>query len=244
MLHAFSDKSVLKKIKARELVGISVWKGNRFIDMAHAAAIKDAIGNNIASLDSTIFRVVKYKDSVSGEQQIFLVDGQHRQHVIKKYYEREVLFATSFDVLVHEKTVESESEAIEYFNAINNVKPQQDSDPKMLANKYIVALETHYKKGKLIRPEGKATKRPFLSNDLLRAALEDNAGMLRQSSEFVARFVEKVDAWNKKKLAEYEIGSALIQTKEKSVLDSCIEKKFVLAFDVRLPWIKECLVVT
>jgi len=33
----------------------------------------------------------------------------------------------------------------------------------------------------------------------------------------------------------------LIETKEQSVLKSCTDKKFILAFDSKLPWIKECL---
>jgi len=238
MIHTFSDTSVLKKIKAKELAGIQVWKGNRFIDKEHSKNIASAI-NKIESLDSTIFRVVKYKDGTI--EQKYLVDGQHRQLVIKNYFEETTLFPTNFDVLVHEKTVDSEAEAIEYFNAINNVKPQQDNDPKILANKYILALEKHFVK--LIRPEGKGTKRPFLSNDLLRTELEKNASMLKQSNEFVKRFVERVDAWNKKKIKDYEL--SLIERKEDSVLSvlkSCIDKKFVLAFDPKLPWIKECLI--
>jgi hypothetical protein len=237
MLCSFSDGSVLRKIKAKELVGVPVWKGNRFIDLAHAELIKSAIGGVINALDSTIFRLVKYKDSVSGQEQTYLVDGQHRQHVIKKYYEEHYILPINFDVMVHEKTVDSESEAIEYFNAINNVKPQQDNDPKMLANKYILALEKKFVK--LIRPEGKATKRPFLSNDLLRVALEGNAGLLRQGDAFVRRFIERVDAWNTKRIRDYELG--LIERREETVLDTCLKKKFILAFDARLPWVKECL---
>ena len=234
MLHTFSDKSTLQKIKAKELTGIQVWRGNRFIDLEHAERIKSAVGERIESLDSTIFRLVKYMDG--SIEQKFLVDGQHRQHVIKRYYEENYILPINFDVLVHEKFVESEAEAIEYFNAINNVKPQQDNDPKTLPNKYIIALEKKFPK--LIRLEGKSTKRPFLSNELLRKVLEENASLLRQSNEFVNRFVEKVQAWNKKMIPQYEISST---QKKDSVLDSCIKKGFVLAFDQKLPWIKECL---
>ena len=236
MIHTFSDTSVLKKIKAKELVGIQVWKGNRFIDNDHVNKIKSAIGDRIESLDSTIFRVVKYKDG--DVEQKYLVDGQHRQEVIKKYYEENYILPINFDVLLHEKIVDSEAEAIEYFNAINNTKPQQDNDPKILTNKYILALEKHFVK--LIRPEGKGTKRPFLSNDLLRTELQKNASMLKQSNEFVKRFIQRVDAWNKKRINDYDLG--LIETKELSVLKSCIEKKFILAFDSKLPWIKDCLI--
>jgi len=232
MIHTFNDKSILVKMKAKELIGIPVWKGNRFIDLEHAQQISSAI-ENISNLDSTIFRVVKYMDNTT--EQKYLVDGQHRQHVIKKYYEDNYLFPNNFDVLVHEKTVDSEAEAIEYFNVINNVKPQQDYDPKRMADKYVLALENKFPK--LIRF---GTKRPFLSNDLLRKVLEENVTMLKQSNEYVKRFIERVDAWNKKKIQEYNLG--LIETKEQSVLKSCTDKKFILAFDIKLLWIKECLI--
>jgi len=237
MIHTFNDASVLVKMKAKELVGIPVWKGNRFIDVAHAEHIGNAI-ENISTLDTTVFRVVKYKDVINGNTQKYLVDGQHRQHVLKKYYENHNIlyaFANNFDVLVHEKTVDSEADAIEYFNAINNVKPQQDCDPKRMADKYIVALEKAFVK--LIRF---GTKRPFLSNELLRKGLEENVSMLKQSNEYVQRFITRVETWNKKKIESYQFG--LIETKEHTILESCIKKGFILAFDPKLPWIKECLV--
>lgn len=241
-LFTFSDGSILYKIKARELANIPVWKGNRFIDLAHANEIRSEIGSNINSLDSAIFRTVKYKDGEA--EQRFLVDGQHRQYVLRKFYEADPVLpelAPNFDLLVIEKTVDSEADAIEYFNILNNVKPQQDHDPKLLANKYILALERHFKK--LIRPEGKATKRPFLSADLLRKALEAKAPLLKQRQEAVTAFVERVAAWNTKKITEYELGTAFAPAKEQSILASCLEKKFVLAFDPKLQWISECLTV-
>jgi hypothetical protein len=237
MLHTFSDGSVLYKIKAHELISIPVWKGNRFINLDHANQIKKEIGDAIQTLDSSIFRVVKYKDGKI--EQKFLADGQHRQYVMRKYYEENVLFALNFDVILIEKTVDSEADAIEYFNTLNNSKPQQDNDPKLLANKYILAMIKQFKIH--IRPEGKTTKRPFLSSDALRKVLEENATLLKQSNDSVKLFIEKVDSWNKKKINEYELRSAFIQTKEQSVLSNCIDKKFVLAFDVKLPWVKECL---
>ena len=236
MLHTFSDGSILQKIKAKELVSIPVWKGNRFIDIEHANRIRSAIGDNIQTLDAAIFRIVKYKDG--DIHQRYIVDGQHRQYVLQKYYEEHVLFALNFDVVTIVKTVESESDAIEYFNVVNNVKPQQDSDPKLTANKYVLALVKQYPK--LIKPDGKATKRPFLSSDTLRKVLEENAQLLKQSKENIDIFLKKVDAWNKKKMNEYAVGS-VSQAKDRSVLDSCLEKGFVLAFDQKLPWVKESL---
>ena len=64
--------------------------------------------------------------------------------------------------------------------------------------------------------------------------------MLKQSSGSIAAFIKKVDAWNKKMITEYEVGSAF-NAKDRTILENCIKKEFVLAFDVKLPWIKECL---
>ena len=241
MLHTFLDGSVLRKIGVRELIHIPVWKGNRHIDLQHATQIQKEVGDNITVLDSTIFRVVQYNDD--GVQQTYLIDGQHRQYVLRKYFE-ENMFMPTFDVLVVEKKVEEESDAIEYFNTLNNVKPQFENDTKLLANKYINALLKVYNKTKgtsMIRPEGKATRRPFLSSDALRAGLEEHGKLLKQSKECIQCFLERVEAWNKKKLAECEIQSLYMNQKNKQLVEACLEKKFVLALDPKLPWIYECL---
>ena len=237
MLHTYRDSSVLTKINAKELAMIPVWRGNRYIDNAHAEKIKESIGHNIELLDNAIYSVVIYKEGNTIQK--YLVDGQHRQHVLRKYFEENMLFPCNFPVLVREKIVEDEAEAIEYFNTINNVKPQYEDDKKLLANKYLLTLMKKFPT--LIRPEGKATKRPFLSSDLLRKVLEENSALLKQSNDIITNFVEKVTAWNIKKITEYEIGSLIVHNKDKSVLESSLDKKFVLAFDVKLPWVKECL---
>jgi hypothetical protein len=241
MLHTFSDKSILKRISAKTLVGIPVWRGNRHIDMNHVNQIKNDIGDDIQKLDKTVFHVVIYNED--NKLQKYLVDGQHRKSVIQSYFE-ENFCIPDFDVLVIEKKVEDESEAIEYFNTINNVKPQHDDDINNMVNKYIKALEDKFNKDKkniLIKPVDKTTKRPFLSSALLRKVLEEHGTLLKHSKEFIKNFVNKVEIWNKKKIQEYELGSIYIATKERSILESCLEKRFVLAFDSKLPWIQECL---
>jgi len=241
MLHTFSDKSILKRISAKTLVGIPVWRGNRHIDNNHANQIKNDIGDDIQKLDKTVFHIVMYKED--SKLQKYIVDGQHRQFVIKSYFE-ENFCIPDFDVLIIEKMVEDESEAIEYFNIINNVKPQHDNDVNNMVNKYIKVLEEKFNKDKknlLIKPLDKTTKRPFLSSALLRKVLEEYGSLLKNSKEFMKNFVTKVEEWNKKKIEEYTLGSVFVATKERSILESCVEKKFVLAFDPKLPWIKECL---
>ena len=66
--------------------------------------------------------------------------------------------------------------------------------------------------------------------------------MLKQSSDSITAFIKKVDAWNKKMITEYEVGSAF-QAKDRTVLENCIKKEFVLAFNPQLPWVRECLVI-
>jgi hypothetical protein len=215
-LYTFSDpSSTLKKINVRELLTIPVWRGNRYIDRVHAAQIQQDVATNPSSLDTTIFRVIKYREGAT--QQTFLIDGQHRQHVLREEFTKALshqsphqspnpLEAFTFDVLVIEKEVEGESEAIEYFNTLNNVKPQFETDPKLLANKYIQALEAAFNppRNPLIRPEGKTTRRPYLSSDRLRAVLEDpeNVRYLKQSKEALATFVARVKEWNEEQLRD------------------------------------------
>jgi hypothetical protein len=240
MLHQFHDNSVLKTLSCRELIMIPVWRGNRYIDDTHVQQIKKDIGDAVERLDTTVFRVVKYMDGAT--QQVYLIDGQHRQRVLCDYFTKGGVLK-EFNVLVMEKEVEGESEVIELFNTLNTVKPQLETDPKLLANKYIAALEKQFntsKKNTLIRPEGKATKRPFLSSDALRTALEANSSHLKQSNAVVEQFVAKVVGWNERMLREFEIDSACGK-KDKKIIDSCLEKKFTLAYDNLLPWVKECL---
>lgn len=241
MLHICSDGTIFRKCNVRELIGIPVWRGNRHIDMEHVKQIKQDVGDNISCLDTTIFKVIKYKEN--DVEQRWLVDGQHRQTVIRLHFQ-ENFFIPDFDVVMTEKEVDGESDAIEYFNTLNNVKPQHENDPRLLTNKYIAALEKHFnvnKKAPLIKPEGKTTKRPYLSSDALRGELEKWVTMLKQSSASVEKFIRCVDEWNKRKVSEYELGLIYCHPKEYNIVGVCVEKKFMLALDARLGWVNECL---
>jgi hypothetical protein len=247
-MHTFADGSCLRKISAKELVMIPVWKGNRILDQGHAENIRKALCQKIHYLDSNPFRVVQYKETNAANQpilQTFLIDGQHRAHAIRQHF-AETMCEPDFTVLVIEKHVESESEAIDYFNAINNVKPLQWAhDPKLLANKYVLALANEFNKGSskqdLIRI-GKTTKRPFLSGDALREAFEKVASQLKHEPEHIQLFVAKVVQWNAKALVELQF--QLLNEKESkhvSMMESVEKRKFALAYNPKLPWIRECL---
>lgn len=245
MIHTFNDGSHLVRMNVRELITLPVWKGNRILDVVHANKISAAIGGNIKSLDSAVYRVIKYMELSTTNtlvEQKYLIDGQHRAHVLRKYYD-ENLCVPDFDVLVMEKSVDSETDAIEYFNALNNVKPQHwNHDPALLTNKYIAAIEARFnidKRNPLIRQKG--TKRPFLSVDKLRETLGANVDKLRQTTGDVKKFVDAVVLWNTAELKKIQLRLLNPSEKDSGVIENCLEKKFALALDMRLPWVRVCL---
>ena len=161
MIHTFNDGSVMTVMSSHDLLQIPVWKGNRILDIAHSEEIKKAVGDNIRLLDHSPFRVVRYKEIDINNNMIeqkYIIDGQHRAIIIKAYTDCNPL--DHFNVLVIEKAVDSEADAIEYFNTINNVKPQQwKQDISLLTNKYILAIEKEYNyRPTLVRAAASAAK--------------------------------------------------------------------------------------
>lgn len=244
MLHTYNDGSVLRLMKAKDLITIPIWKGNRILDEGHAKSIKDAVGSNVQRLDSG-FSIIKYDEKNSDNKTItvsYLIDGQHRASVIREFY-RENYCEPDFDLTVTELVVESESDAVEYFNKINNVKRQHwKTDPTLLVSKYIVALEKKYntnKKTPLIRLG--STHRPYLSSERLREVLKVNSSLLKQSSEDVSAFVEKVHRKNRELLNEIQIEIALPNPKDVKIKEKANDLQFALACDPSLSWIRAIL---
>ena len=137
LLHTYNDGSYLYKMSARSLSKIPTWKGNRNIILEHIHNIKQAIGNNITLLDSG-YKIIQYSETDNTGTIIkssYIIDGQHRKTILAEYFESNKN-ATDFIVTVTELHVDSEDDAIEYFNKINNVKPiQYEEDTNMIINK-------------------------------------------------------------------------------------------------------------
>ena len=163
LLHLYSDGSKLYKMSALSLCRIPIWKGNRIIDLDHVQNIKESINSKAFLLDSgyKTIQYEEYDESNKPVKKTYLIDGQHRISVVVNYFDT-VENAPDFMVTITEIKVESELEAIEYFNKINNVKPIQfQEDPNLLVNKYLQKLISSYPvKSKLFRTG--ATKRPYL----------------------------------------------------------------------------------
>jgi hypothetical protein len=243
MLHTFHDGSVLLTIGARELVSIPTWKGNRVIDRVHVHEIQTAIGDDIHSLDNG-YKIIEYEEiDTSGKPflQSYIIDGQHRAEVVRNYFLNN-LCEPDFKVVTQKKQVSSELEAIAYFNAINNVKPQNYSDPNLVANKYIQELEKAFNKTKQSLMRTGKVNRPYLSVDKIREVLLQNTPKLKESEDNIKAFVDKVLVWNNERLKKSDIENLnMTKSTDISVIAKSVKLQFMLAVKPKLPWIEECL---
>jgi hypothetical protein len=217
---------------------LPIWKGQRIMDNCHAYEIKCSVGGNVHSLDSG-YHVVKYNEETADGtlvESTYLIDGQHRASVIRDFYASSL--CDDFYVTVTEKTVASEAEAIECFNKINNVKVQQwKSDPNLLINSYMSALEKAFNKPKSLLIHPGAAKRPYLSSDTLRAALHAQTGLIK-GGDAVARFVTAACEYNTVCTTRLSIELLSSSTRNDKIKERSIKVNFALAYDPRLDWIR------
>jgi len=234
MIHTFYDGSSLRLIKASALIATPVWKGNRILDTTHVAAIQVAVGANLRSLDSG-YCIIKYPELDASNNTVlasYVIDGQHRRAVLKAAFETPFAFEADFDVVVKEKHVTSESEAITYFNQINNSKPQQwKHDKKLLANNYIIALEGEFnvkKRHPVIRMG--ETRRPYISAEKVREQLV--LCELKSDTASVMAFLTRAKAWNRKQCEEVQVRLAIEpEMKDASMWNKALELEFMLGMD-------------
>ena len=240
MLHTLHDGSAVRAISAKELVQIPIWKGNRTIDLAHAAHIRDAIGSRIQELDFG-YKIICYNETDTygvTVMQKYLIDGQHRAHVLREYFLNNMC-SEDFTVVVIEKIVQSETEAIDFFNAINNVKAQRwNTDPKLLVNQYIATMEKQFNVGGRRFIRNGATKRPYLGVDRLRDAL--SAVQLPQEQNRIHEFCQRAAARNAQLLEQLPF-ILLSNIREGKYYEHAAEVGFMLAVDLKMRWVSDVL---
>jgi len=224
---------------SRELIALPIWKGQRILDRTHSDSIKTAVGSNVQSLDSG-YSIVKYKEETTDGTFVvssYLIDGQHRASVIRDYY-KETICEPDFNITVVEKEVETETDAIEYFNKINNVKAQQwRMDPNLIINNYISALEKAFNKDKKCLRIRKATLRPYLCSEKLREAFIANTKLLKNSNDAITKFVNNVLKYNKELIAKFSLDLTQEDNKESKLKQRALDIKFCLAHDTKLKWV-------
>jgi hypothetical protein len=241
LIHTYSDSSKLYRVAASVLLRIPVWKGNRIIDLEHVKNIKESINYKGYLLDSG-YKTIQYDELDENNKPIkktYLIDGQHRMSVLADYFEN-VSDAKDFPVTVTEIRVQSELDAIDYFNKINNVKPiQYKEDPNLIVNKYIQQLIASYPvKSKFFR--NGATKRPYLSVDKFRDALTKKIDTLQKISP--ENFIKECKLINTKIIQELEIRSLNEKDKELKLITRILELEFALAWDDKFKWLDTILI--
>jgi hypothetical protein len=160
------DGSVWKRISASKLCLYPIWNGNRIIDQYHIKTLEEKI-TDPKLLNNSLFRTITYWN-MDDTMETFIIDGQHRVEILKKY----LIKNPDFDVIVTDKILSSDKEAIDYFNIINSNKNiNWKEDPILIANKFVAVFEMEFnnKFGNVIRP-GK-TRKPYLSSDKIREEL-------------------------------------------------------------------------
>ena len=225
-LHTYSDGSILRVMDASALIHIPIWKGQRNIDPSHVKNIKDSTRAYL--LDSG-YKIIQYEED--GLKKSYLIDGQHRLSVVKDYFKTKTIEDEYFEnpikdfkVTVTEMSVDSEADAIDYFNRINNVRPiQYEEDPNLIINKYILGIDKAF-------PGMIKIKRPYLSSDKLRDALKTKINSLKKLS--VDDFVNECKKQNRKMIQYIK---TIKKEKDKKLIDRMIELDFALAWDLK--WI-------
>jgi hypothetical protein len=225
-LHTYSDGSILRVMDASALIHIPIWKGNRHIDLDHVKNIKESTKAYL--LDSG-YKIIQYEED--GIKNSYLIDGQHRRFVVNDYFKTKTIEDEYFEnpikdfkVTVTEMTVDSEADAIDYFNRINNVKPiQYEEDPNLIINKYILGIDKAF-------PGMIKTKRPYLSSDKLRDALKTKINSLKKLS--VDDFVNECKIQNTKMIQHIK---TVHRKKDENIIKRMIELDFALGWDLK--WI-------
>jgi hypothetical protein len=240
ILHTYYDGSRLFKMSARALCQIPIWKGNRIIDPFHVENIKKSIKNNITMLDSG-FKIIQYQEEDENFKMIrksYLIDGQHRLSIISEYFQN-LPDSSDFIVTVTEIRVDSESDAISYFNKINNVKPIQfQEDMNMIINRYLDKLITSFPINMKLMRTG-ITRRPYLSLDKFRIILQKHIEHLKLIP--IETFVEFCKNINEEILIELKKRSENKNEKEIKIIIKTIELDFGLAWDDKFTWINKLI---
>lgn len=236
VIHTLNDGSTLCTVSAKEFITIPTWNGNRIMDHSHVESIRTAVGKNIKSLDNGYKLALFHEMDATGtpKRQLYIIDGQHRAEVVRQFY-RDYPSEPDFEIVVLQKEVDTEGDAVMYFNALNHTKSITWTDPALLANMYISALEQAFNgKRKLIRKG--ATHRPYLSADKVRDALLKRT--LKGTKAEIDTFIQRVQEYNTKALKEYETKLAYdIDIKDEALVKKAVECNFALAMNQKLPWI-------
>jgi hypothetical protein len=234
-IFTFGDGSKLFKFSAKFFaMRFPVWEGNRILDESHVASLE---ASATAGELQGPFSVISYTDD-EGRIQNRVIDGQHRQAVLRHHFETNAA-AEDFEVLVRRYPNTDHATAIRIFQQINNAKPMvyRGSTTERLHD-IVTALKRRFLSERtggsltaLIRP---STNRPFLSTELLEDALK-LYGIHERADLTPERIVEHAISMN----AFYaEDPNRVTARYTQATLNRAIEHGFYLGLDPRCSWLQ------
>ena len=229
-----ADGQVFQLESAKWLSEMKVWEGNRNILEDHVKEIQQSLGDTVESLNSTVFRVAVLPTD-AGIMKQYLIDGQHRQQVLKNWFNNP--FSNDFQVMVAKKEFDTEAEVIDFFKIVNRTRAiEWKEDPNIVANRFIAALLAEFqppvKKGK---PEhvffrNGRTRKPYICIELVRQRLLEKYS--NRWSITPEEFIAAAHHYNEIHYERLQKKSSLTQAEQVMV-----DTGFCLACDENLVWI-------
>ena len=231
----YTDGSRLIESTATWLVKQTVWEANRTLDLNHVTDLEATIQNKTEIQGP--FTVISYPDETTGQPMLRIVDGQHRQEVLRRYFAADPT-TTDFSILVRHYQIASHDDAVRIFAQINHAKPMvyRGSVTERLhaivtaLKREFIADGPHGRLVSLVRP---ACNRPFLNTEHLEAAL--NLYEVHEREDLTpADVVNHARLMNGWYAADHNrVGAKYTQ----GILDNAVRYKFYLGLDPKCQWL-------
>ncbi len=241
--HTLHDGTRVGLLNAKELITIPIWQNNRNLHKDHVEKLAKQTRMNPRLLDRNYYVAILKEEDAGGSlvEQPYIIDGQHRYHVLRKYF-AENLGADDFPILVYEKECQTESEVIDTFNAINTIQPLKPwEDEACILNNYIEALMYEFNKPrKTVFIRSGVCRRPYISADAIREGLRAILPQLVKSQDGANEFARHARLWNDRHVRDAEVFLPTIRAaKDAEMFQKGVQAGFVLAYNDKLRWINE-----
>lgn len=231
---SFTDGSQLHSTTARKLIQVVVWEENRHLDEQHVSSLQEAADPR--ALQGP-YSIVTYRVEDAPSDSNYLIDGQHRQAVLQRYFAANPT-AEDFPVLCRRYFPADHAAAVEIFKTINTAKPMAYAGS---ATERLHAMQKALQRAFIAeRPGAKPVflirencNRPCLNTSYLAAALK-TYGLHERADLTPAAIVahaEKMNVWYAADLNR--IPAQVTQT----IMDKARDLNFYLGLDPRCTWL-------
>jgi len=234
-LFTYADSSILYKIPVRTLISkFQVWESNRTMDEDHVSALEASIKSPTEIQGP--FSVITYTDE-ENKTQNRIIDGQHRQEVLRRYFVRNQS-AADFDVLVRRYQIKDHEAAVAIFQQINHAKPmvyKGSSTERLQAFVTVLKLRliSEAANGKIIQCVRPNCNRPFLSIETLTEMIK-LYGIHERTDLTTEDFVKHAEQMN----AFYAEDANRVNARfTQTTLDRAVEHGFYLGLDPKCSWL-------